>query len=279
MPGCLKPTACPRAVRPIALLLLGYLVLVGSPAASAADKEADVAASGSITTKDPEITLEDLALMLEPMTKAEVEAKEWFGLLRNKVRENSVAELAVNRKNREIAQLKKQEVAAKELAKATTEVKAKQETEASEQEKAAAAEHLAQAQKKLAKTVDTANKVAAKDAEKVEATAGAGAELGAAGAPTAAASNDQEVLRRAVVTAQKQSEKTGDEAKVQKTAAVAEQEASATNDVSQSRRKRRRSRRLPSRRRRPRLPHHPRQLLRHRRRHKPWPPRPRLQAP
>jgi small conductance mechanosensitive channel len=190
-------------VRPIALLL-AVLVLIGSPAAKAADKDADGAILAAITTKDTDISLEDLTLMLEPMTRGELEAeaKGWFALLRNKVREISVAELAVNRKNREIAQLEKEKTAAKELAKATTEVKTKEETggEVSEKEKAAAAERLAQAQKKLAKTVDTANKVAAKDAEKVEAAAAAnaGAPAEASANSVAPVANDQEVLRRAV---------------------------------------------------------------------------------
>jgi len=114
----------------------------------------------AVTTKDPQIALDDLELLLAPMTKAEleVEAKGWFDLVRAKEREISAAELDVHRKNREIGQLEKQKAAAAELAKATQEVKADAGGAASEKDKAAAAERLAEAQKKLVKTVETAKK-------------------------------------------------------------------------------------------------------------------------
>ena len=100
------------------------------------------------TTKDPQIALDDLELLLEPMTKdeTETEAKGWYALLRAKEREITVAELDVRRKNREIAQLEKQKTAAADLAKATEEVKAA----TSDKDKEAAAQRLAEAQKTLA---------------------------------------------------------------------------------------------------------------------------------
>ena len=138
-------------------------------AAPAAETPAD---PEPITTADPGVALDDLELMLEPMTRAEVEAKAkaWFAMLRAKVSEISVAELAVRRKNREIAQLAKEKEAAQELAKATEELKSKQTgPEATAEEKAAAAERLSKAQKELAGTVDTAEKEAAQDKEKAAA--------------------------------------------------------------------------------------------------------------
>ena len=64
-----------------------------------------------------------------------------------------MAELDVQRKNREIAQLEKQKTAAADLANATEEVKAA----TSDKDKEAAAQHLAEAQKNLAQTVKTAS--------------------------------------------------------------------------------------------------------------------------
>lgn len=104
--------------------------------------------------------------MLEPLTRAEVEveAKAWFALLRAKVSEISLAELAVHRKNREIEQLAKEKAAGEALAQAAQDAKSKQSsTETTAAEKAAAAERLAAAQKDLAKTVDSAEKQAAND--------------------------------------------------------------------------------------------------------------------
>lgn len=79
-----------------------------------------------VTNKYPQITLDDLELLLAPMTKdeIEVEAEAWFDLVSAKEREISAAELDVHRKNREIALLEKQKAAAAELAKASQEMKA-----------------------------------------------------------------------------------------------------------------------------------------------------------
>src|SRR5258708_1198232 len=127
-----------------------------APAAVAADAKAAAKDAEPATTKDPQIALDDLELLLEPMTKeeTETEAKGWYSLLRAKEREITVAELDVRRKNREIAQLEKQKTAASDLAKATEEVKAA----TSDKDKEAAAQHLADAQKTLSETVKTASK-------------------------------------------------------------------------------------------------------------------------
>ena len=144
------------------------------PAGTEVTGDATKPAPVATTTVDPGIALDDLEIMLEPMTRAEVEteAKGWFALLRAKVSEISVAELAVHRKNREIEQLAKEKAAAETLAEATKDVKSQQSgTEATAEEKAAAAERLAAAQKDLAKTVDTAQKEAARDQEQAATAA------------------------------------------------------------------------------------------------------------
>ena len=207
-------------------------------APKAAAKEAE-----PVTTKDPQIAVDDLELLLEPMTADEIatEAKGWFALVQAKGREISVAELDVRRKNREIAQLDKQKTAAADLAKATEEVKAA----ANDKDKQAAAKHLADAQKNLATTVETAKKETVKEEKKAEATTTAMAKQAdasppppaamdagtAAGAKVVPAADDKDVMQKAAETAAKKSEGTGDTAKVEKVVAASEKEAAATEQI------------------------------------------------
>ncbi len=92
-----------------------------APAAAEAKKDAPPApaeakkdAAPPPTIADPNIDLGDLKLMIEPMTRAQLdaEAEAWAALLRAKVGEISKAELAVRRQNREIAALKELKAAA-----------------------------------------------------------------------------------------------------------------------------------------------------------------------
>jgi small conductance mechanosensitive channel len=213
------------------------------PAADAAPKAAAKEAE-PVTTKDPQIALDDLELLLEPMTADEIatEAKGWFALVQAKEREISVAELDVRRKNREIAQLDKQKTAAADLAKATEEVKGA----TNDKDKEAAAKHLADAQKNLSSTVATAKKETVKEEKKAEATttamakqadaaplppAATDAGTAAAGAKVMPAGDDKEVLQKAAETAAKKSEATGDTAKVEKVVSATEKEAAATDQI------------------------------------------------
>ncbi|NER35573.1 MAG: mechanosensitive ion channel [Oscillatoria sp. SIO1A7] len=91
----------------------------------AADNTAIIPASDSstavlaepISTKDIEIPVDELKLLLKPLTLAEleIEAAAWLQLLKAKVREISDAEIAIKRKNR---QFKKEEEVVKALEKA-----------------------------------------------------------------------------------------------------------------------------------------------------------------
>src|ERR1700727_861124 len=225
---------------------------MGAPSASYADDAAPAAAAATdakdaepATTKDPQIALDDLELLLEPMTteETETEAKGWYSLLRAKEREITVAELDVRRKNREIAQLEKQKTAASDLAKATDEVKAA----TSDKDKEAAAEHLAEAQKNLAQTVKTASKETAKEEKKAEATTAAMAKQVDAAPPPAATvdsgtsasgvkvvpapASDKDVLQKAAESAAKKSEGAGDAAKVEKVVAATEKEAAGADQI------------------------------------------------
>ena len=245
-----------RLIQFIAVAGLSFALSVGPPSASRAEDAAAPAAAAAdakaaakdaepTTTKDPQIALDDLELLLEPMTteETETEAKGWYSLLRAKEREITVAELDVRRKNREIAQLEKQKTAAADLAKATEEVKAA----TSDKDKEAAAQHLAEAQKNLAQTVKTASKETAKEEKKAEATTAAMAKQADAAPPPAAtvdaatpasgakvvpaAASDKDVLQKAAESAAKKSEGTGDTAKVEKVVAATEKEAAAADQI------------------------------------------------
>jgi small conductance mechanosensitive channel len=245
-----------RLIQFVAIAGLSFALSVGPPSASRAEDAAAPAAAAAdaktaakdaepTTTKDPQIALDDLELLLEPMTteETETEAKGWYSLLRAKEREITVAELDVRRKNREIAQLEKQKTAASDLAKATDEVKAA----TSDKDKEAAAEHLAEAQKNLAQTVKTASKETAKEEKKAEATTAAMAKQADAAPPppatvdaatpasgvkvVPAAASDKDVLQKAAESAAKKSEGPGDTAKVEKVVAATEKEAAAADQI------------------------------------------------
>jgi small conductance mechanosensitive channel len=215
-----------------------------SPVAAASDAKAIAKDAEPATTKDPLIALDDLELLLAPMTKeeTETEAKGWYSLLRAKEREISVAELNVRRKNREIAQLEKQKTAAADLAKATEGVKAA----TSDKDKEAAAQQLAEAQKNLAETVKTASKETAKEEKKADVATAAMAkqaeaapppastvdsETPAADAKAAPTASDKDVLQKAADSAAKKSEGTGDTAKVEKVVAASAKEAAAADQI------------------------------------------------
>jgi small conductance mechanosensitive channel len=242
-----------RLIHFIAVAALSVALSVGSSAPraddatppAASDAKAAATEAEPATTKDPLIALDDLELLLAPMTKeeTETEAKGWYALLRAKEREISVAELNVRRKNREIAQLEKQKTAAADLAKATDEVKAA----TSDKDKEAAAQHLADAQKTLSETVKTASKETAKEDKKAEATTAAMAKQADAAPPPAAtvdsgtatagakvmpaAAGDKDVLQKAAESAAKKSEGTGDTAKVGKVVAASAKEAAAADQI------------------------------------------------
>jgi small conductance mechanosensitive channel len=244
-----------RLIQLIAVAGLSFALSLGPPSASRAEDAAPAAAASDAapkaakdaeptTTKDPQIALDDLELLLAPMTEeeTETEAKGWYSLLRAKEREITVAELDVRRKNREIAQLEKQKTAAADLAKATEEVKAA----TSDKDKETAAQHLAEAQKSLAQTVKTASKETAKEEKKAEAATAAMAKQADAAPPPAAtvdaatpasgmkvapAASDKDVLQKAAESAAKKSAGPGDTAKVEKVVAATDKEAAAADQI------------------------------------------------
>lgn len=186
------------------------------------------------TTTDSGVALDDLEIMLEPMTRAEVEieAKGWFALLRAKVSEISLAELAVHRKNREIEQLAKEKAAGEILAQAAKDVKSQQASAgATEAEKAAAAERLLTAQKDLVATVESAQKQAASDEQEAAAAASMAstktAEAAKISVPAGLAASATGDMTELVAEAEKQkAAETGDATDI---AVAGEKEASAAN--------------------------------------------------
>jgi small conductance mechanosensitive channel len=255
---------CVQNGRPIwVIAIVGISLTIGlgiaSPGAHAANEAAPASVSREAqslsgkeaqpaTTKDPQIALDDLELILEPMTKDEIEteAKGWFALLRGKEREISLAELDVHRKNREIAQLEKQNAAAADLAKASQAAKAADDGVSLDKEKTVATERLANAQKKLAQTVETANKATAKEETKAEAaTAALAKQADATPAPsspsdsvpaapsrqTASADSDDPILQKTAEAADRRSEENAGKRDSQKIAAAADKEAAASNEI------------------------------------------------
>jgi small conductance mechanosensitive channel len=185
-------------------------------------KEAPKAAG---TIADPAVDIGDLKLMLEPLTRAdlEIEANGWWGLLQAKVREVSEAELAVRRRNREIAALDRVKAAAENVAAAAARAE-KQPSAAgpTDAEKAAAAK-LERARAELEK--------ASAAPPKVEAPAPAGDKPAAAPSANVPGASDQSVMARAVENASKQAQATGDDKQVAGRAEAAAREAQAAQAV------------------------------------------------
>lgn len=82
--------------------------------AQAASADSSAASTEAISTKDVEIPVDELKLLIKPLTLAEleIEAVAWLALVKAKVREISDAEIAIKRKNRQVQQ---QEEAVKAL--------------------------------------------------------------------------------------------------------------------------------------------------------------------
>ena len=234
----------PRGLWRFSLLLVALAMpqcgwTADAPPAKAADPTSATHVAG--TTADPNIDLADLKLLIEPLTRSEleVEANGWFSLLRAKVREVTEAELAVRRKNREIAALNKVKDAAQKVAAASAEAEKKAETAppGSTDEKTAETK-LAEANAKLEKSVESSKKEAAATpvtALPVPSEPSASGKAAATGDGSATpVAGDQEIMKRAVETAEKKAEKTGDKNAVVDKAVAASKEIQANEAVAQA---------------------------------------------
>ncbi len=108
----------------------------------------------AITTEEPEIPVDELKLLLKPLTQEEleVEAKAWQDLLKAKVQEISDAEIAIKRKNRETRKSEEAVDAIEKAQKSLEEAEARKKSASPESQEVEEAEkNLEAAQKELAK--------------------------------------------------------------------------------------------------------------------------------
>ncbi|ELS03622.1 small-conductance mechanosensitive channel [Xenococcus sp. PCC 7305] len=109
----------------------------------------------AITIAEPSIPVQELELTVKPLTQDEldIEANAWLDLLKIQVKEVSDAEIAVNRKNEELAQTKEAITDLEQAEKALTEVEETAQdsgtNQASEQTQEELEQDLEKAQKKL----------------------------------------------------------------------------------------------------------------------------------
>ncbi len=102
-------------IKPLPFLLATTLSLSGIAAVA----EDEAPAPAPVTTEDPSIPVDELDLLLKPLTKGQllIEAEAWQGLVQAKAEEISQAEIAVKRQNQEIdkaEQIKKEAEKAKQ---------------------------------------------------------------------------------------------------------------------------------------------------------------------
>jgi len=83
--------------------MLVLLTTLAIPAQGASDSDREAPEPAAVTTSDPRVPLDELALAVKPLTSEEllIEAKGWMRLLRQKVEELTQAELTVKRKRSE----------------------------------------------------------------------------------------------------------------------------------------------------------------------------------
>ncbi|MGI9241805.1 MAG: hypothetical protein ACR2RV_13465, partial [Verrucomicrobiales bacterium] len=99
-PACL-PIA--RLYRQFALALATLFVVSAAPLIA---QDAEKPEPAAAVTADPDLSLDHLGLMLEPLTKGEllVEAEAWQELVKANVKQISDEEIATREKNEEIAE-------------------------------------------------------------------------------------------------------------------------------------------------------------------------------
>ena len=145
-----------------------FTCVIGSGAPVAVAEDAPSTSGKAVSTRDPGIPLDQLELLLRPLTKTElvIEADAWLQILKAKVKQISDAEIAVKKKNEQIA--KAEEVAdAAKVAKDAAEEARKAKKTASQDGSQEAAKEAAEAAKKAEKKAAEVKKVA-EEASKAE---------------------------------------------------------------------------------------------------------------
>jgi len=150
-----------------------WVLIVGAVTSSFAAEDVAAGKPAALTIGDPEVPVEELELILKAFTKDEllVEAQGWQELLRAKVVEIGVAEIAVKRQNREIEmaeevqeQAQEAEEQLEEVQDTADEAKASGDAKKIEQTEQAAQEAL-ETVDQISATIDEAAEAAAKTAE------------------------------------------------------------------------------------------------------------------
>jgi len=153
-----------------------FACVIGSEAPVVAAEEAPSMSGNAVSTRDPGIPLDQLELLLRPLTKTElvIEADAWLQILKAKVKQISDAEIAVKKKNEQIAKAEEVADAAKAAREAAEEARKAKETASREgglEAAKEAAEAAKEAEKKAAEVKKVAEEVgkAEKQAEADEA--------------------------------------------------------------------------------------------------------------
>jgi len=160
----------------IGLLFALFLILDPCGCAVAAGKAADSPSPEPVTTADPDIPVDELELLLKPLTKSQllIEAEAWQALVQAKAEQISHAEITVKHQNQELEkteQIKEDTAKAKEqleeVKRLAEEVRETGDAEAVTKAEEAAREAREQMDQVRA-SVDEAAKAAAKTAEMQE---------------------------------------------------------------------------------------------------------------
>ncbi|MDL1963153.1 MAG: mechanosensitive ion channel [Deltaproteobacteria bacterium] len=112
------------------MTVLVFTCVIRSEALVAVAEEAPSMAGTAVSAMEPGIPLDQLELMLKPLTKTElvIEVDAWLQILKAKVKQISDAEIAVKKKNDQIAKAEEVAAAAREAGKAAEEARKARET-------------------------------------------------------------------------------------------------------------------------------------------------------
>jgi len=112
------------------MTVLVFTCVIRSETLVAVAEEAPSMAGTAVSAMEPGIPLDQLELMLKPLTKTElvIEVDAWLQILKAKVKQISDAEIAVKKKNDQIAKAEEVAAAAREAGKAAEEARKARET-------------------------------------------------------------------------------------------------------------------------------------------------------
>ena len=155
------------------MMVFVFTCVIGTEAPVAVAEKSPSTSGKAVSTRDSGIPLDQLELLLKPLTKTElvIEADAWLQILKAKVKQISDAEIAVKKKNEQIAKAEEVADAATEAGEAAEEAMKAKET-ASREGGLDAAKEAAEAAKVAEKKAAEVKKVA-EEASKAEKKANA----------------------------------------------------------------------------------------------------------